>query len=276
VPQEWIGLVAGRGELPFEVLRTIHDRGHKAAVIGIAGEAHPELYQQADRCDQLNVGELTAIIEKLREVHPIEVVFAGKVGKEALWGGRLDSSLQTLLERLPQKNDDAILGGIAAYFEEQGLPVARQTDYLRHLLAEVGPISGEVSAAEMADVVLGFQMAKAIGGLDIGQSVVVKGGIVLAVEAIEGTDQAILRGGRLGAGAVVVKVSKPQQDERFDVPVVGRTTVLAMREAGAVVLAIEAGKTLISEREAMLELAQSTDIKIVGVNAATLAGNKAL
>jgi UDP-2,3-diacylglucosamine hydrolase len=268
--------VAGRGDLPFEVIRTIHAQGRKAAVIGLSGEADPELSRQADRFDQVNAGNLEMIIQTLQQSSPLEIVLAGKVGKEALFGNELDPLMRSLLKRLPQKNDDAVLGGIVALFAEAGLAVARQTAYLQHLLAETGSIVGEISAAEMTDIILGFQMAKAIGGLDIGQSVVVKGGIVLAAEAIEGTDQAILRGGRFASGAVVVKVSKPQQDERFDVPTVGRRTIRSMVEAKAAVLAVEAGKTLLTERSEMLEMARTEGIKITGVDTAMIAGTRSV
>jgi DUF1009 family protein len=267
-----VGLVAGRAFLPFEALNAIHERGATAVVVGLKGEVDPKLAACADHYIELAPGQLTAIIEFLRSFAVAEVVFAGKIGKEAIFKGGWDQTLQHLLSALPQKNDDAILLALVEEFERNGLPVAKQTDYLRKLLAPAGMMAGaELTSAESADLRLGFQMAKASGGLDIGQSVVVKQGAVLAVEAIEGTDQAILRGGELGGPrAVVVKVSKPQQDERFDVPTVGRTTMESLILARAGVLGIEAGKTLITERADFERLARENNIKVCAINAEDL------
>jgi DUF1009 family protein len=263
-----IGLVAGRGLLPFEVINTIQRRGDTAIVAGLKGEVDPEVARRADHYLELAPGQLGAIIQFLQSFQAAEIVFAGKVGKEAIFKGGWDQSVQRLLSALPQKNDDAILLAIVEEFERNGLRVAKQTDYLRELLARGGVIvGGELTPCERADLRLGFQMAKASGGLDIGQSVVVKQGAVLAVEAIEGTDQAILRGGVLGGPqVVVVKVSKPQQDERFDVPTVGRTTIESMITAHATVLGIEAGKTLITERADFERLAGENGIKVFAMN----------
>jgi DUF1009 family protein len=263
-----VGLVAGRAFLPFEVLKTIERQGMTAVVVGLKGEVDPEMAQQVDHYKELAPGQLEAIIQFLQSHAVTEVVFAGKVGKEAIFKGGWDHSVQRLLSVLPQKNDDAILLAIVEEFERNGLRVAKQTDYLRELLAPVGAIvGGELTPPELADLRLGFQMAKASGGLDIGQSVVVKQGAVLAIEAIEGTDQAILRGGVLGGPqAVVVKVSKPQQDERFDVPTVGRTTMESMIAARATVLGIEAGKTLITERADFERLASENGIKVFAMS----------
>jgi DUF1009 family protein len=265
-----IGLVAGRGFLPFEALKTIKRQGATAVVVGLKGEVDREMARQVTHYVELAPGQLEAIIQFLQSFAVVEVVFAGKVGKEAIFKGGWDQSVQRLFGALPQKNDDAILMAIVEEFEQNGLRVAKQTDYLRELLAPAGLLTGEkLTPAELADLRLGFRMAKASGGLDIGQSVVVKQGAVLAVEAIEGTDQAILRGGALGGPqAVVVKVSKPQQDERFDVPTVGRTTVESLLAVRASVLGIESGKTLITEREEFERLARENGIKVFAMSEA--------
>jgi DUF1009 family protein len=261
-----IGLVAGRDRLPFEALQTIRKRGATAVVVGLRGEVDPNLTKLADYYLEATPGHLETMIEFFRSNNVMELVLAGKVGKTALFQGGWDPTVERLLSALPQKNDDAILLAIVEEFERNGLRVARQTDYLQELLAPSGVLIGELTSAEMADLRLGFQMAKASGGLDFGQSVVVKQGVVLAVEAIEGTDQAIIRGGELGgSGTVVVKVSKPQQDERFDVPTVGRATIKAMITARAAVLGIEAGKTLIIERADLERLAGENGIKIFAI-----------
>lgn len=265
---EKIGLVAGRGNLPYVALEEIHRRNAGAVVVGVAGEAGRELAERADSYQELPAGNLGGIIDYFKSQRVTELVMAGKVGKEALFRGGFDPVVMRLLQKLPEKNDDAILLAIVNEFETNGLHVAKQTDYLRALLAEPGPITGTLSETELEDVRLGFRVAKAMGGLDIGQSVVVKQGVVLAVEAIEGTDQAIRRGGSLGGpGSVVVKVSKPQQDERFDVPTVGKTTIESMIAAGSGVLGIEARKTLVTEQEALMELAVRHRLKIIAISA---------
>jgi DUF1009 family protein len=260
-------LVAGRDCLPFEALKTIRKRGAAAVVVGLKGEVDPELAKLAAHYMEAAPGCLETMIEFFRYFNVTELVFAGKVGKTTIFQGGWDQTVGRLLGALPQKNDDAILLAIVEEFERNGLRVARQTDYLQELLAPAGALIGELTSAEMADLRLGFQMAKASGGLDFGQSVVVKQGVVLAVEAIEGTDQAILRGGELGGSrTVVVKVSKPRQDERFDVPTVGRATIKAMITAQAAVLGIEAGKTLITERADLERLAGENGIKIFAIS----------
>ena len=261
-----VGLIAGRGELPLEVVREIGRRNAEAVVVGLAGEADPGLKEFGTDYREIPASQLGKIIETFKTKAVNELVFAGKVGKEALFTDGFDAVFQQLLMRLPQKNDDAILLALVEAFEAQGIKVARQTDYLAQLLAPAGSLLGEVTREEMADLQLGFKMAKASGELDIGQSVVVKGGVVLAVEAIEGTDQAIIRGGSLGGpGTVVVKVSKPKQDERFDVPTVGLTTLESMIKARAAVLGIEAGKTFIVDKQHFLEVALQNNLKIISL-----------
>lgn len=261
-----IGLVAGRDNLPFEVIAEIKRREAKSVVIGLAGEAVPDLAGVADVFREIEAGQIEKMIDFLKQENVTELVMAGKVGKDAIFKGGFDPTLQRLLQGLTEKNDDSILLAIVREFEKNGFHVAKQTEYLYDLLAPVGPILGQVNPTESADLQLGFKMAKVIGELDIGQSVVVKQGVVLAVEAIEGTDEAIIRGGNLGGpGVVVVKVSKPQQDQRFDVPTVGRTTIETMAKVKAKVLGVEANKTLITEREAMLDLARKYEIKIIAI-----------
>lgn len=262
-----IGLIAGRGNLPVEVLAEIKRREAVSVVAGVKGEASPGLSQLAVHYRELAVGHLGEVIDFLKSYSVHEVVMAGKVGKEALFHGGFDAKFQQLLQSIPEKNDDAILLAIVKEFENNGMLVAKQTDYLKRLMAKPGVIIGEITAGELADIKLGFRMAKTIGGLDIGQSVVVKQGVILAVEAIEGTDQAIIRGGKLGGGgAVVVKVSKPNQDERFDVPTIGKSTIESMISAGASVLGIEADKTIITEEKQLYELASLNKIKIIAVS----------
>lgn len=266
-----IGLVAGRGRLPFDVINQIRARGHDSITVGLKGEVDPELSECSTRYISIAPGYLEEIIRYFQENNVQEVVFAGKVGKEALFTGGFDQLLQNILKNLPQKNDDAILGAIVNAFEDNGLKIAKQSDYLLDFLIPPGVFNGDLSKEELADLRLGFQMAKASGGLDIGQSVVVKQGVVLAVEAIEGTDQAIIRGGLLGGpGAVVVKVSKPNQDERFDIPTIGRTTIESMIQVKASILGVEARKTLITQKNELLELAAKNGIKVISLTEAEI------
>lgn len=266
VERKSIGLVAGRDNLPFEVLAEINRRNDKGVVIGLKGEVDPKIAEEAEIFCEIEAGQLQTMLDFFEQENVSEMVMAGKVGKGAIFEGGFDRKFQLLLQELPEKNDDALLLAVVQEFERNGIKVAKQTDYLRSLLAPSGSILGQVTESEMADVYLGFRMAKAVGDLDIGQSVVVKQGVVLAIEAIEGTDEAIIRGGKLGgSGAVVVKVSKPRQDERFDVPTVGWTTIESMGKVKAKILGLEADKTLITEREEMLALAKEFNIKIIAL-----------
>jgi len=261
-----IGLVAGRDNLPFQVIAEIKKRNARSVVIGLSGEVAPGIAEAADVFLEMEAGQIEKMIDFFKQENVVEMVMAGKVGKGAIFKGGFDRRFQQMLQGLPEKNDDSILLAIVREFEKEGFQIAKQTEYLHNLLVPRGPILGRISPEEATDLQLGFRMAKAIGDLDIGQSVVVKEGVVLAIEAIEGTDEAIIRGGSLGGpGATVVKVSKPKQDERFDVPTVGRTTIESMGKIKAKVLGIEAEKTLVTDQEEMLTLAQEYNIKIVAL-----------
>ncbi|NLW45764.1 MAG: LpxI family protein [Firmicutes bacterium] len=263
VEEKSIGLVAGRDQLPFLVLAEIKKRKAKGIVIGLKGEVDPKLAEEAAVYREIEVGQMQEMVDFFHQENVIEMVMAGKVTKETIFGGKFDLKFRQLLQGLPVKNDDAVLLAVVNEFEQNGFQVAKQTEYLQNFLAPSGPICGEITPEEMADLRLGYRMAKASGDLDFGQSIVVKQGVVLAVEAIEGTDEAIIRGGKLGGpGAVVVKVSKPKQDERFDVPTVGKTTIESMIKVNAKILGVEAGKTLLIEREEVEVLVKDYQIKI--------------
>ncbi|HEX3048455.1 MAG TPA: UDP-2,3-diacylglucosamine diphosphatase LpxI [Bacillota bacterium] len=261
-----IGLVAGQGNLPVETLKEMRGCGLRSFVVGLKGECLPQIVEIADDFAEVSVGSLGKMIEYFQTNGVTEIVMAGKVKKEALFKAEFDQVFQDVLRSLPEKNDDAILLGVVKAYEKNGIKVLKQTEYLQHLLAKPGALSGELSDQEMMDIKLGFRTAKAIGGLDIGQTVVVKHGVILAVEAIEGSDQAIIRGGSLGGpGTVVVKVSKPKQDERFDVPTVGMSTIESIAKVQGAVLGIEAEKTFVVDREQVLEMASRHNIKVYAV-----------
>lgn len=268
---EKIGLLAGSGRLPILAAQGIRAAGKELVAVGITGEAGADLDREVPSRTLIPVGELHRIREHFLVHGVTQLVLAGKVNKSALFAGTpMDEAILALLARLPQKNDDAILGACVSFFADAGIQVLPQKTFLGDLLVGKGVFTRrEPDSREKRDVVFGFQMAKKIGGLDLGQSVVVKMQAVLAVEAVEGTNETIRRGGFYGrGGAVLVKVSKPQQDERFDVPTVGLETIQAMRVSGVTVLAIEAEHTLFIDREICLAEADNARIAVVAVGSA--------
>jgi UDP-2,3-diacylglucosamine hydrolase len=261
-----IGLIAGEGQFPFIVARAAKEQGLRVVAVAIKEETSPELSQSVDRIYWLHIGELGKLIRAFRGEGITKTVMAGKVQKKHLFSQIKPDLRATLLYmRLKEKNDDAILKGIDEELRGEGIEVVACTSIISDLLAPRGVLtSRSPSQWEQKDIEFGKRMARAIAGLDIGQTVVVKNQIVLAVEAIEGTNLAIARGAEWGGeGSVVVKVARPEQDMRFDVPVVGRSTLEVMREVKASVLALEAEKVIILEKEEMLSLAEEAKISIV-------------
>lgn len=246
-------------------------RGRRVVAIGFFDETDPGLARAVDALTWLHLGQLGALVETLRAAGVRECVMAGKIPKTNLLGDlrrlRPDAKALALVVGLRTRADDAILGALADLLEAEGLPLRPQVDWAPGLVAGEG-VLGRVapSEAQRAEIAFGFPVAKAIGGLDVGQTVVVRERAVLALEAIEGTDAAIRRGAALGGpGTVVVKVAKPRQDPRFDVPAVGPGTLDAMIAGKAAVLAVEAGCTFLLEREALLARADESGIAVVGV-----------
>jgi hypothetical protein len=268
--------VAGSGRLPFELAAGARRRGHRVAAVALEGFADPALAAAVDRCTSLRVGQLERLFAFLREAGVKQVAMAGKVPKRLLYEapGRAapDATASALLGALRDRRDDSILRAFAGALEAEGFELLAQAELAPELLAQEGAL-GRVHAteAQRADVAFGFGVAKALGALDVGQTAVVLGGAVLALEAIEGTDAAIARGCALGArGACAVKVAKPDQDPRFDVPAVGLDTVRALAAGGGAVLAVEAGRTLLLQREPMLAEADRAGIAVLGVDARRL------
>jgi UDP-2,3-diacylglucosamine hydrolase len=262
-----IGLIAGNGSFPLLFARMARDEGLAVVAVAHEGETPPELAEYVDHLTWIKVGQLETIIRTLQAHGVRRAVMAGGIRKAALMESFApDERAMRFLARLPQWSDDALLRGVAAELEGEGIAVVESTLFLGALLAPAGPLTArQPDDAQWRDIRYGLAVAKGIGAWDVGQTVVVKSGIVLAVEALEGTDAALRRGGALGrGGAVAVKVSKPGQDLRFDVPAIGPATVTVCREAGVAALAIEAGKTLLLDREALLSAAAS-DLAIVGV-----------
>jgi len=270
-PAATVGLVAGAGRLPFEVARGARREGRRVVAIAFLGFADPALGDEVDAVHWVRLGELGALFGALHQAEAREAVVAGTVPKENLFAGsdlvRLDARGAAFLASLRDRSDDAILRGLGAEIEAEGVRVESQARFAEHLLAPVGPLGGVAPTEEqLAEVAFAWPLAKQIGALDIGQTVVVRDRSVLAVEAIEGTDEAIRRGGRLGRGQVcVVKVWKPGQDPRFDFPTVGPATLATLAEAGAALLAVEAGRTMVLERDEVVRRADALGIALLGV-----------
>jgi DUF1009 family protein len=263
-----LGIVAGNGDLPAAIAVEARAKGYSIFAVGLDPLADKALSSVVDEIKYVNVGKLGTIIETLKKAGVEKVVMAGKVPKSLLYKSRITPDLRAakLLFSLKDRSDDAILLAVTKELEKDGITLLGTADFSPGLLTPQGVLTKKgPSKAEWEDIAFGWKVAKEIGRLDIGQTVVVKGHAVMAVEAIEGTDEAIKRGGAFaGEGAIVVKVSKPQQDMRFDVPVVGMDTLGAMRKVHARVLAVEAKKSILLNREKMIAEADRAKISIVG------------
>ena len=243
--------------------------GYRVIAVAHRGETDETIAQAADEVTWIYVGQLGKIINTFKRAGVTEAVMAGGIRKVKLFGNfRPDFRGARFLARMKSREDDALLRGIADELASDGIQILESTLCLPHIISPAGILTKRPpQPREWDDIHFGFRAAKEIGRLGIGQTVVVKKQVVLAVEAVEGTDQAIQRGGALAkSGFVVVKVSKPQQDLRFDVPAVGMDTVRCLHEAGASVLAVEAGKTILLEKEALIREADAHGISIVGVS----------
>lgn len=263
-----LGLISGSGELPVAVALEARAKGYRTLAIGLEPVADRSLESFVDEIRWINVGKLGTIIETLKNSGVREAVMAGKVPKSLLYRSKIVPDLRAvkILFSLRDRSDDSILLAITRELEKDGIKLLNTTDFSARLLTPEGNLTKKQPLeADWKDIRFGWKIAKEIGRLDIGQTLVVKDRAVMAVEAIEGTDEAIRRGGRLaGEGAVIVKVSKPQQDMRFDVPVVGMHTLQAMIEVRAKILAVEADKSILLNKEEFLSEADKEGIGIVG------------
>jgi DUF1009 family protein len=265
---EKIGLIAGKGQFPLLFAEAARRRGLEVVAVAHRGETDPAIESLAHQCQWIFVGQVGKLIRAFKEAQVTRAVMAGGVSRGRLFRDfRPDFRALAIVRRAGAGHDDRILRGLAGELEQEGITIVSPLPYLDELLAAPGQLSRRrPTAAELEDIDYGFTIAKQVGRLDLGQCVVVHRQVVTALEAIEGTDDTIHRGGRLaGAGAVVVKVSKPGQDLRFDLPTVGKNTIEVMGEVKAGVLAIEAGKTLIFDREEMVALADKAGIAIWGI-----------
>jgi UDP-2,3-diacylglucosamine hydrolase len=268
-PKDRYAIIAGNGRFPFLVLEAAHDEGIDPLVIAIKEEASPELSQKSNAVHWLSLGEASKAFELLEIEGVTKVVLAGQVKHAQLFSSiKPDGLVSRVLTGLQRKNTDALIGAFVRILEERGFEVVDSTLFLKGHLAEAGTLTERSpDATESADVAYGREIAKKIAGLDIGQTIVVAERACVAVEAMEGTDATIERAGSLSNGRrlAVVKVSKPHQDMRFDVPVVGAKTIQVMVRANASVLALDAAKTLLFERSRLLEEANRAGIAIVGM-----------
>ncbi len=274
-----IGLIAGWGRYPVIVAETLKQQGYFIVCLGVKDHAAPELMDLCDAYRPIGLAKLGAAIRYFRRHQVQQATMAGKIHKVLLfqrfaWFKHLPDwrCLRTFyphwIARTRDRKDDTLLGAIVDAYAQDGIQFAPATDFAPELLVKAGQLSGRpLSAAQHKDVAFGWQMAKELGRLDIGQSVVVKGQAALAVEAIEGTDACIRRAGQLcpPGGFTVVKVAKPQQDMRFDVPTIGLGTLQVMHETGGKVLAIEAGRTILLDEGEVVAFANKHGIAIVAV-----------
>jgi DUF1009 family protein len=266
------GLIAGNGRFPFLVLEGARSQGIEMAVIALKEEASPELEKIAKRLHWVSLGELSKTVELLQQEGVTQAVMAGQVKHNKIFSAiRPDWKLAKLLFSLPRKNTDALIGAVARVLEDEGIRLVDSTIFLKPLVPLPGVLTRRApNEHEADDIAYGIGVARQISGMDIGQTVVISDRACVAVEAMEGTDETIARAARITGGKplVVVKVSKPGQDMRFDVPVVGLPTIEQMKSAGATALAVDAGRTLLFDREKLIELADASGIAIEAVPAA--------
>ena len=267
------GLIAGNGRFPFLVLEGARSQGIEMAVIAIKEEASPELATIARRLHWVSLGELSKAIELLQKEGVKQAVMAGQVKHNKIFSAiRPDWRLAKLLFSLPRKNTDALIGAVARVLEDEGIHRVDSTAFLKPLVPEPGVLTRRAPGErEAADIAYGLSVARQIAAMDIGQTVVVSDCACVAVEAMEGTDETIARAARLTAGQplVVVKVSKPGQDMRFDVPVIGLPTIEQMRQSGATALVVDAHKTLLFDRSQLIAAADAAGIAIQAVPSAS-------
>jgi UDP-2,3-diacylglucosamine hydrolase len=272
------GLIAGNGRFPFLVLEGARSQGIEMAVIALKEEASPELEKNAKRLHWVSLGELSKAIDLMHKEGVTQAVMAGQVKHNKIFSAiRPDWKLAKLLFSLPRKNTDALIGGIARVLKDEGIQLVDSTLFLKPLLPEPGVLTRRApNEQESADIAYGHSVARQIAEMDIGQTVVISDQACVAVEAMEGTDETIARAARIAAGKtlVVVKVSKPRQDMRFDVPVVGLPTIEQMKSSHATALAVDAGRTLLFDRQQLIALADAADIAIQAFPPATLAEPK--
>ena len=274
-----LGLIAGNGRFPFLVLDAARRSGHDVTVIALKSETFPDLEQLAGRAPSaafhwISIGQLGTCIRLLKDAGVQQAIMAGQVKHTRIFADFMpDPTLLDILVRLKAQNTDSLIAGVAEALRVNAIELLDSTALLQPLLAPEGLLTKRAPYDdEPKDLAFGYTLADAIAGLDIGQAIAVKSAAVIAVEAMEGTDALIARAGQLaGAGVRIIKVAKPNQDMRFDVPVIGVSTIHAMAAIGATTLSIDAGKTLLIDGEDVVKAADEAAIAIVGRAALTRA-----
>ena len=263
------GLIAGNGQFPLLVLEAARSRGIEMVVAAIREEASPELEARAARLHWLGLGELSRLIRVFKQEGVSRALMAGQVKHTQIFSAlRPDWKLMQLLFSLKEKNTDALIGGVAKVLLDEGIVLEDSTVFLEPLLASPGSMTRRSpTPEEQRNLDYGLKVARGLAQYDIGQTVVVADCACVAVEAMEGTDAVIRRAAELAGGKplCVIKVAKPNQDMRFDVPVVGLPTIAVMQQCGATALSLDAGKTLLFDREELLARADAAGIAILGV-----------
>lgn len=263
---ESLVIIAGNGAYPRLLAESARAGGvRRIQVIAFRGETDPAVARLADDACWLHLGQLGKLLEALRRFGTPGAVMAGQITPTALFRIRMDRNMLDVLRRLPTRNAETIFGAIADEMRQVGVALLPASSFMQRHMPEPGLLSQRApTAAEQSDIALGREIARATSGLDIGQTVVIKEGTVLAVEAFEGTDKAIRRAGKLGGrGSVVVKLAKRGHDMRFDIPVVGTHTFHSLKRVRAAVLAVEAGRCILLEREKLIALANRGDMAFV-------------
>lgn len=263
-----VGLIAGNGKLPLLFARAAKKAQMQVVAIAIREETDPDLAALVDNIHWIHVGQLKTLIEILKQEQVTKAVMAGQIRHKLLFSDiELDEELKKLLLGLKDKRTDTILGAVALRLGQLGIQLIDSTTFIKDYLPAAGVLTQCVpTPAQSDDIQFGLSIAKTVAGADIGQTVVVKDKVVLSVEAIEGTDEAIRRGSAYcHGGAVVVKVSKPNQDMRFDIPLIGKNTIETLIREKAAVLAFESGKTLLLDKEQVISEANKHRICIVAV-----------
>ncbi len=268
-----IGLIAGNGRFPFLALDAARSLGHDVTVVAVREEASPSMEAAAAATGRpadfhwVSLGQLGRCIDILKRANVTRALMAGQVKHTRIFSGIVpDLTLLSVLRRLATRNTDALISAVADVLDTHGIQLVDSTAFLQPLLARSGTLTERApNDEERGDLAFGYAMADAIAGLDVGQTIAVRRRAVVAVEAMEGTDEVIARAGRLaGPGVCVIKVAKPNQDMRFDVPVIGVATIDALGAAGAAVLSVDAGRTVVLDGDRVFEAANAAGVAVVG------------
>ena len=263
-----LGLIAGNGRFPFLVLEGARKAGTSVAVAAIREETDPEIDRAAERVIWVGLGQLGKMLRFFKNEGVEKAIMAGQVKHVQIFSGAIpDVRMLKMLLRLPKRNTDALIGAVADELAGEGIELIDSTFFLKDQLPQSGTLTKrEPDERERGDIEYGLEIAREIARLDLGQTIVIRDRACVAIEAMEGTDAVIRRAAELVRGRLtVVKIAKPDQDMRFDVPVVGIPTIESMVASGATCLCVTAGKTLIFDREEMIELANKSKISIVAV-----------